>query len=325
VASVSSTSPRISVVLPCYGTASCLEPLYEALKPALEQVSAEFEIVMVDDHSPQDDWAVISRLAERDSRVRGVKLTRNFGQHAAIAAGISQASGEYIVVMDADMQDRPEEIPKLYAKAREGFDCVFARRQDRVDGFGKVVTARLFHFLHGKLAGFKPDPRIGNYSIISRRVAAELLKFREERRNFGVQVSWLGFPTAFVDVTHAERHSGKSTYTFGRMAKHALSTILSQSTRPLVASAMFGFLMALGAASTAGYLAVRKLVTGAGVEGWTSVIVSLWFLFGVLFLNMGILGLYLGSVFNEVKNRPPFVIERTTYPPEDPANLAATR
>jgi len=313
------------VVLPCYGTASCLEPLYDALKPALEQISPAFEIVMVDDHSPQDDWAVISKLAERDPRVRGVKLTRNFGQHAAIAAGISEATGDYLVVMDADLQDRPEEIPKLYAKALEGFDCVFARRQDRVDGFGKIITARMFHFLHGKLAGFKPDPRVGNYSIISRRVAAELLKFREERRNFGVQVAWLGFPTAFVDVTHGERHSGKSTYTFAKMVKHALSTILSQSTRPLVASAMFGLLMAISAAVAACYLVVRKLTVGYGVEGWTSVIVSLWFLFGVLFLNMGILGLYLGSVFNEVKNRPPFVIERTTYPSEDPAKTMATR
>ena len=306
------------MVLPCYGTASCLEPLYEALKPALEQVSMAFEIVMVDDHSPQNDWEVISRLAERDPRVRGLKLTRNFGQHAAIAAGISEARGDYIVVMDADLQDRPEEIPKLYAKAQEGFDCVFARRQDRVDGFGKVMTAWLFHFVHGKLAGFKPDPRIGNFSLISRRVAAELRKFREERRNYGVQVSWLGFPTGFVDVTHGERHSGKSTYTFAKMTKHALSTILSQSTRPLVASAVFGLLMAIGAGIAACYLVIRKLTVGYGVEGWTSVIVSVWFLFGVLFLNMGILGLYLGSVFNEVKNRPPFVIESTTDPHEDP-------
>jgi dolichol-phosphate mannosyltransferase len=309
--------PRISVVLPCYGTASCLEPVYEALVPPLEGISPNFEIVMVDDHSPQDDWAVITRLAARDPRVRGVKLTRNFGQHAAIAAGIAQASGDYIVVMDADLQDRPKELPKLYAKALEGFDCVFARRQDRIDGIGKIITARLFHFMHGKLAGFKPDPSIGNYSIISRRVADELRKFREERRNYGVQVHWLGFPTAYVEVTHAARHSGKSTYTFSRMGKHALSTILSQSTRPLVASAVFGLLMALGAAVTACYLVVRKLTVGYGVEGWTSVIVSLWFLFGVLFLNMGILGLYLGSVFNEVKNRPPFVIERTTYEEPD--------
>jgi len=305
--------PRISVVTPAYGCETCIEPLYEALLPVLEAISPAFEIVIVEDHSPQDDWSVIASLARRDPRVRGVKLTRNFGQHNAIAAGLKAADGDWVVVMDCDLQDRPEEIAKLYAKAQEGFECVFGQRTDRLDSAGKVASSRAFSWVHGKLAGFKPDASVGNFSIISRRVVHELRAFREERRNYAMQVHWLGFPTAYVPVVHAARHSGKSQYSFGTRVRHAASTILSQSTRPLYASATIGFLMALSAAITGVYLLVRKLTVGYGVEGWTSVMLSLWFLFGMLFLNLGVLGLYLGSVFNEVKNRPPFVIERTTY------------
>lgn len=301
------------MVVPAYSCESCLVPLYEALQPVLEAISPAFEIVIVDDHSPQRDWAVITELAARDPRVRGVKLTRNFGQHSAIAAGLAEADGEWVVVMDCDLQDRPAEVARLHAKALEGYDCVFGRRVDRADARGKVATSRLFNFLHGRLAGFRADASVGNFSIISRRVVRELRKFREGKRNYVIQVSWLGFPTAHIDVVHSTRHSGKSTYSFAKKLRHALATVLSQSTRPLYASAAFGLAMAVGAAITTAYLVVRKLTVGYGVEGWTSVIVSLFFLFGVLFLNLGVLGLYLGSVFTEVQGRPPFVIERTTY------------
>jgi len=305
--------PVISVVVPAYGCESCLEPLYAALAPVLESISPDFEIVMVEDHSPQQDWAVIAKLAARDPRVRGVKLTRNFGQHSAIAAGLAEADGDWVVVMDCDLQDRPEEVARLYAKAIEGFDCVFGRRVNRADPRRKVAASRVFSFFHGRIARFDADPAIGNFSIVSRRVVRELRKFREGRRNYGIQVHWLGFPTAYIEVEHAPRHSGETTYSFGKQLRHAVATVLSQSTRPLYASVVFGFLAALGAALTALYLVIRKVTIGSDVEGWTSVIVSLWFLFGILFLNLGVLGLYLGSVFDEVKGRPPYVIEKRTY------------
>lgn len=307
----------ISVVVPAYGCESCLEPLHAALAPVLDAIAPRWELVLVDDHSPQRDWSVIARLAKADPRVRGVKLTRNFGQHSAIAAGLAEAEGEWIVVMDCDLQDKPEEIARLHAKAIEGYDCVFGRRVNRQDHASKIAVSRLFSFLHGKVAKFEADATVGNFSIISRRVVLELRKFREGRRNYALQVHWLGFPTAYVDIAHAERHSGKSTYSFGRQLRHAVATVLSQSTRPLYASVAFGFLAAGGAAVTAIYLVIRKLTGGVGVEGWTGVMVSVWFLFGVLFVNLGVIGLYLGSVFDEVKGRPPFVIEQTTYPRRD--------
>ena len=176
----------------------------------------------------------------------------------------------------------------------------------------KLLLGKLFHLFHGRLAGTKPDTAVGNFSIISRRVVHELRLFREGRRNYGMQVGWLGFPTAFIDVEHAARHSGKTTYSFSRQLRHAIATVLQQSTRPLYASAGIGFAMALGAAGTGGYFIVRKIATGSAPEGWTSVIVSMFFLFGIMFVNLSVLGLYLGSVFDEVKGRPPFVVEKTT-------------
>ena len=141
----------------------------------------------------------------------------------------------------------------------------------------------------------------------------QLRAFRERTRNYGMQVHWLGFETAFVDVEHAARHSGKSTYTLAKQLRHAVTTVLSQSTRPLYASAALGLLMSLGAAAYGLQLIVRKFVYGFGVDGWASVMVSLFFLFGVLIMNLGILGLYLGSIFLELKHRPAFVVEQTTF------------
>ncbi len=305
------------MVVPVYGCESCLTALYEELVPVLEAISPRFEIVLVDDHSPQADWSVIVALAARDPRVRGVKLTRNFGQHSAIAAGLEHAEGQWVVVMDCDLQDRPAEIAKLYTKAKEGFDCVFARRVARADSGAKVAASRAFNSVSGHVVGAKKDASVGNFSIISRRVVLELRRFREGRRNYGAQIQWLGFPPGVVDVEHAPRHSGKSTYSLFKGLRHAVATILSQSTRPLYVSAGFGLLMAVSAAGFGAYVLLRKLTGSYTVEGWTTIIVSLFFLFGILFLNLGVLGLYLGSVFNEVKNRPPFVVERTTTDPDD--------
>lgn len=314
--STARSRPRISVVVPAFGCEHCLEPLYQGLVPVLEAISPQFEIVMVEDHSPQGDWKVITALAARDPRVRGIKLTRNFGQHSAIAAGLAEAEGDWVVVMDCDLQDQPEEVARLYAKAAEGYDCVFGRRVQRVDRATKVASSRLFNVAFRRITGAPADPTIGNFSIISRRVVRELRAFKEGQRNYVVQVNWLGFPLAVIDVVHAARHAGKTSYSLTKRLRHAAATLVSQSTRPLYASAMFGLVMALGAAGTGAYFVIRKLTIGYGVEGWTSVMVSLFFLFGILFLNMGILGLYLGSVFNEVKGRPPFVVERTTFDAE---------
>lgn len=317
--SVARGRPEISIVVPVYGCESCLRALYERLTATLTTLVPSFEIILVDDRSPQSDWRVINELAEKDGRVRGIRLSRNFGQHHAIAAGLQYAEGNYAVVMDCDLQDPPEEIARLYQKAREGFAVVFSRRQNRKDTLQKRGASHAFSKLHGLMGGFKADSSIGNFSIIARKVVLELRAFRERTRNYPMQTHWLGFSTAYVDVEHAARHSGKSTYTLIKQLRHAVATVLSQSTRPLYASAALGLLMSVGAAGYAVHLVLRKFIYGVNVEGWTSVMVSLFFLFGVLIMNLGILGLYLGSIFLELKHRPAFVVEQTTFEPDEAA------
>lgn len=314
VSELTGARPHLSVVVPCYGCESCLRTLHAELSAVLSSLTPSFEIILVDDRSKQGDWKVISELAAVDPHVRGVRLNRNFGQHSAIAAGLSFAEGDWVVVMDCDLQDPPHEIARLYARAQEGFPVVFARRVNRKDSFFKRASSQFFNFVHSKLGGFAVDPSVGNYSLIARQVVLQLRQFRERNRNYGMHVGWLGYSTGFVDFEHGARHSGESTYTFGKQLSHALATVLAQSTRPLYAAAALGFFLSGSAAVYAVYLAGRRVFGQQIVEGWTSVMVSLFFLFGVLLMNMGVLGLYLGNVFLEVKGRPNFVVEETTFP-----------
>jgi dolichol-phosphate mannosyltransferase len=311
--------PTFSIVVPAYGCESCLRALHAELAAVMDKMAASFELILVDDHSPQADWGVIVELAAADPRVRGVKLSKNFGQHRAIAAGLSHVRGAYTIVMDCDLQDRPDEIPRLWQRLQEGgLDCVFARRSGRVDPVIKLGLSRAFQRVHATLAGFRPDAAVGNFSIVSARVIRQVRRLRDQDPNYALQVHWLGLPTAYVEVTHGARHAGKSSYTLARQLRHAAATLLSQSTRPLYASAALGLVMALGAAGFGIWEIVRKLtLQGYIIEGWTSVIVSLFFLFGILFLNLGVIGLYLGSVFSELKQRPAFIVERTTFAPPE--------
>ncbi|HEY4177033.1 MAG TPA: glycosyltransferase family 2 protein [Kofleriaceae bacterium] len=312
VGSVAKARPHISVVVPCYCCEHCLAALVAELTASLTSISPSFELVLVDDRSPEADWKVIQELASRDPRVRGVRLARNFGQHQAIAAGLAHAEGDYVVVMDCDLQDPPRAIPELYAKAREGFHVVFARRRRRQDRWTKRLSSWAFAKLHGWLGGFDVDPSVGNFSIISRQVVLEMRKFTERNQTYGMMVGWLGFDAAFVDVQHGARFAGETSYTLPKQLAHAMGTILAQSTRPLYMSAVAGFVVSGTAGLYGLYLVARKLIGGIGVEGWTGIMVSLFFLSGVLMMNMGVLGLYLGNVFLDVKRRPGFVVETDT-------------
>jgi polyisoprenyl-phosphate glycosyltransferase len=307
-----SPRPEISVVVPAYGCESCLRALYERLTRTLGSLVSSYQLILVDDRSPQGDWKVIRELACSDARVFGVRLSRNFGQHHAIAAGLQFAEGRWVVVMDCDLQDPPEAIAALYAKAQEGYPVVFARRKNRKDAPTKRGLSTAFARFHSVVGGIDTDASIGNYSLISRRVVLQLRAFRERTRNYAMQVRWLGFSTACLDVEHSARYAGTTTYTLVRQLRHALATVLSQSTRPLYASAGFGFAIAGAAAAYAIHLTVRKLVYGVSVDGWTSLMVSLFFLFGVLFIILGVIGIYLGTIFLEIKGRPAFVVEQTT-------------
>lgn len=304
--------PLISVVVPVYKAENCLDELYLRLRTALESIAPNFEIVLIEDCGGDNSWKVIERLAAGDSRVLGIQFSRNFGQHYGITAGLDYCHGDWVVVMDCDLQDRPEEIPRLYAKAQEGFDVVLARRGLRRDPLLKRMTSWLFYKIFSFLADIEYDGESGNFRIMSRKVVVNFQRMGEQLRFFGGLVQWMGFPTASIEVEHAQRFEGKSTYTFSKLWKLASETIIAHSDKPLRLAVRFGFLMAFLSFCYGVYIFGHALYYGSAIPGWHSLIVSLYFIGGVIIAILGILGIYLGKTFDECKGRPLYIVRRST-------------
>ena len=305
--------PVISVAIPVYKAEHCLDELYRRLVASLETISPDFEIILVEDCGGDNSWQVIEDLAAVDSRVRGIQFSRNFGQHYGITAGLDQCHGEWVVVMDCDLQDRPEEIPRLYAKAQEGFDIVLARRIARQDPPIKRISSWLFYKIFSYLAEIEYDGASGNFRIMSRKVVANYRRMGEQLRFFGGLVQWLGFPTSSIPVEHAERFEGNSTYTISKLWKLATETIIAYSDKPLRIGIRFGFGMAGLAFSYGMYILLRALLYGSPIPGWNSLIVSIYFIGGIIIAMLGIIGIYLGKSFDESKKRPLYIVRRTTF------------
>jgi polyisoprenyl-phosphate glycosyltransferase len=304
--------PDISVVVPVYGSDSTLEPLYERVAAAASQIPASFELIFVDDCGPGNPWELINKMAQSDPRVIGLKLSRNFGQHSAIMAGVEISRGNWLVIMDCDLQDRPEEIPRLWAKAQEGFDVVFGRRAERQDRFLKRLSSRLFHLFFGYMTDQKSDAAQGNFGIYIRKVVDVVKMLPEQPRVFPLLVRWTGFKIASIDIAHDKRAEGKSSYTLIRQLSFAADIIISYSNKPLKLCVQFGFFMAFAALCYGAWLFIRYFLYDYIPTGWTSLMVSLFFLSGTLLFGMGILGVYIGRVFNQVKGRPLYVVKDRT-------------
>jgi dolichol-phosphate mannosyltransferase len=311
------SDPRIdlSVVVPVYRGAPFLHELHRRLVATLEPLVGRFEIVLVEDGSPDESWSIIEDLARQDARVRGVALSRNFGQHHAITAGLRHARGQWIVVMDGDLQDPPEELPKLWAKAQEGHDCVLARRARRADASSKRLSSWLFYRVFNYLAdlNYRYDGTVANFSIVSRRVADALNSMGEAVRFYGGFLMWMGFSKAYVDVRHVRRRGSESSYTFFKLMKLAINIILAHSNKPLRLCVYAGLLLSTLAFVGGVVHVVRVLVRGSPVMGWTSLIVSVWFSTGAIILALGMIGLYIDRIFTEVKHRPLYIVRKTTF------------
>lgn len=317
-----SSRPLISVVTPVYKAEACLDELCRRLVAALESISPDFEILMVEDASPDRSWTTMERIVAAEPRCKGIQLARNFGQHYAITAGIAHASGEWVVVMDCDLQDQPEEIAKLYRAAQEGrYDVVFGRRVRRRDPWLKRMSSKAFYAVYNYFTDSRFDSTVANFSISRRPVIAEFLRMKEHNRSFPLFIRWLGFSIGYVEVAHAERFAGTTSYNLGKLFRLSAESIISQSNKPLYLSIAIGLLLAVGAFLMALYFVGRYYVRGIPITGWTSMMVSLWFIAGAILANLGILGLYLGRVFNEVKDRPLYVVRQRIgfRPPESAA------
>ena len=303
--------PHISAVVPVYKAENCLRELYRRLRAAMESITPDFEIILVEDCGGDRSWEIIEDLAKTDGRVKGIQFSRNFGQHYGISAGVDQCGGDWLVVMDCDLQDRPEEIPRLYAKAQEGYDVVLARRGKRKDTLLKRLTSWLYYKLFNYFAGTNYDGQVGNFRIVSRKVVDNFRLFRETLRFFGGIIDWMGFPTSSIDIIHDERFEGKSTYSYRKLFKLAGEIIIAYSDKPLRLSIKLGFAMSFLSFLYGGYILFRALLFGSPVMGWSSMIVSLYFIGGIIIANLGIVGIYLGKTFAEAKKRPLYVIKES--------------
>jgi dolichol-phosphate mannosyltransferase len=298
----------LSIVSPVYRAENILDELVGRIKAAVSAV--DYEIILIDDYSPDKSWEKIEKLSAQHPEIKGIKLSRNFGQHYAITAGLDAAMGDWVVVMDCDLQDRPEEIPALLAKAREGFDVVLARRADRQDGFVKRLSSKLFYRTLAWLTGSHQDESIANFGVYSKAVIKEISGMRESIRYFPTMVRWVGFRQTAIDVIHAANDGRQSSYNFKRLFNLALDIMLAYSDKPIRLTIKLGLGVALFGFLFAAYTLFRYLQGDIIVAGYASLIISLWVLTGFLLVTLGMVGLYVGKTFEGVKKRPIYIVEK---------------
>ena len=240
--------------------------------------------------------------------MKGLNLSRNFGQHYAITAGLKYAKGEWVIVMDCDLQDNPNEIPILYKKALDGYDIVQTRRINRKDGFLKRLSGRVFHIVYDWLSGMHTDRLIGNMGIYSKQVIGEFNNMPETARSFTSLLQYLGFRKTTIDMEHSERYDGETSYTFRKLLKLTLDVIISDSNKPLRMAVALGFIMSILSIVLALYNIIAKLVGIIDVPGYTTTVFSIWFVGGIILTVLGVIGLYVGKIFDQVKGRQLFII-----------------
>ncbi|MBJ2174577.1 glycosyltransferase family 2 protein [Aureibaculum sp. A20] len=300
---------EFSVVIPLYKCSQSLLELTKRLNNALTKITNDFEIIYVNDDSPENDWDVMYDLGQRHSFVKGINLSRNFGQHYAITAGLSYAKGDWIIVMDGDLQDQPEEIIKLYNKTKEGYDIVFAQRKVRKDSFLKKMSSTVFYKLFSYLTDTKQDATIGNFGIYHRKVIDAVLRMKDNIRYFPTMTQWVGFNKTAVEVDHAIREEGKSAYSFKSLLALAFNNMIAFSEKPLRLVVKFGFLMSFVTTLMAVFYLFKYFSKSITEIGYTSIILSIWFLSGVIITILGIVGIYVGKTFEKVKERPLFIVK----------------
>ncbi|MBT0549775.1 glycosyltransferase family 2 protein [Riemerella anatipestifer] len=299
----------ISIVSPVYRAEKILPTLVAEIHRVMQKIAEPYEIILVDDRSPDNSWEVMKALSAESENLKVYRLSRNFGQHATIFAGLSRVSGDWVVVMDCDMQDQPKEIEKLYKKAKEGYKIVTARRRQRKDKLLKILSSNIFYRLFNYLSGMKINREVANFGIYHREVIEAVKSIGDYIKFFPLFINFVGYTTASIEVEHSKRGEGKSSYNFRKLVSLAFNVIFSFSDKPLRLFVTFGGLVSL-LSLLMGLWYLYKFAMGYIVEpGFTSLILSIWFLSGVLISCIGVLGIYLGKAYNQMKNRPVYIIE----------------
>jgi polyisoprenyl-phosphate glycosyltransferase len=302
-------SPELSVIVPVYNEATNIGPLCERVIPILDRVSAEWEILFVDDGSKDDTLERIRREAARDPRIGAVSLSRNFGKEIAIAAGLDHARGQAVVIMDADLQHPPEMIEAFVERWRAGYVMVYGQRTDRSDETRfKRNSAHLFYRLFERFGEMSLPEGAGDFRLIDRR-GVEVLRALNERARFSKGLyAWIGFKSTGIPFAVEERHAGASKWNIRKLFRFAFDGITSFSTVPLRIWTYLGLVISFFSIMTALYYLVRTLLYGTDLPGFPSLIVSVMFFSGIQLMSLGIIGEYVGRIFAEVKRRPLYVV-----------------
>jgi dolichol-phosphate mannosyltransferase len=302
----------LSIVSPVYQASETVGELVNQISDAASKVTEDFEIVLVDDRSSDDSWIRIVEQSNKNQRVRGARLSRNFGQHAAITAALSLARGDRVIVMDCDLQHDPKEIPRLCSKADEGYDIVLAFNDTRRHAPHRNIAAKAFRAITTLVSGRnQPECSVGTYSLLSRKVVAAFLGFQERHRHFHHILQSAGFNVSKVEVEHRARGRGRSSYTLASLFRHAVNGMLGQSDRLLSIALFVGAFCCVSALLGICYVVFRWTFWGL-LEGWASLVVLILGATGVILFTLGVLGFYIGGIFEQVRGRPIFIIDQTT-------------
>ena len=298
----------LSVIIPVFNEEGNLKPLYTRLTRVMRNLKKPYEIIFIDDGSSDTSFQTLKSLHQKDKNIKVIRFTRNFGQHIAITAGLDCCKGKFVILIDADIQHPPEEIPKLLAKLHEGYDIVYGIPQKRRDTVFKRLTSKVYLGLLAKLTNQAINPEIGAFRAMTRQVVDYFTMFRERNRLYGGLIAWLGFTYATIEVEHDRRFAGKSKYDLSKLMKHAIEGVLSFSATPLQLAGYLGLAVSGLSFALGIYMLIRWFIWGVPVAGYTSLIVSVFFLGGIVLIFLWVLGQYIARIHIEVKQRPLYVI-----------------
>ena len=306
------TSRRLSVAIAVHNEDEVLPELVRRVTAVLDALpDGPHEVVLVDDGSTDRTWELILEAAASDGRFVGVRLSRNFGHQAALTAALETVTGDLVVVMDGDLQDRPEEIPRLVAEYERGYDVVYGRRVSRKESPPKRASYYLFYRLMQRLSEVAVPVDSGDFALLSRRVVDEINRLPERHRYIRGLRTWVGFPQTGIDIERDPRAGGEPSYTVGKLFRLAFDGVFAFSVAPLRAAWLFGALASAAASLYAVYAIVQRLFLGTSPQGFTALIVAITFFAGIQLLFLGLIGEYLGRVYDEAKGRPHFVVTDT--------------
>lgn len=300
---------EISVVSPVYKAESIIDKLIERIETSVSQITSSYEIILIEDSSPDNSWGKIVENCTKNKKVKGIKLSRNYGQQHAIQAGLDASKGTYVITMDCDLQDQPEEIYKLLSKSKEGYEIVVASRKNRQDDAFKKMLSRIFYSTLSYLTETKQDRSVANFVCYHRKAVDAMAKVKDHNRYYPMLQQLVGFNYAKVDIQHAEREDGKSSYSFNKRLRLAMDTILTFSDKPLRLTVKFGVLLSFLSILGAITMVILYFFGDVKADGWASLSLLISFLSGAIISVLGMVGLYVGRTFESVKQRPTYIIQ----------------